>query len=111
MPRQWTDQQRAAQAERCRKQQPWKHSTGPKSVAGKRKVAQNSRKPASLELANAIRAESWRRYDEGDYDGYRQLSHLAVLVGRRVRRRFRGRSRIKPWTPPKRERQEIVRTG
>jgi hypothetical protein len=70
MPRQWTDQQRAAQAERCRKQQPWKHSTGPKSVAGKRKVAQNSRKPASLELANAIRAESWRRYDEGDYDGY-----------------------------------------
>ena len=54
MPRQWTAEQRQAQAERCRAHRPWKHSTGPKSVAGKRKVSQNPRKPASYEMAEAL---------------------------------------------------------
>jgi uncharacterized protein (DUF305 family) len=44
MPRQWTDEQRKAQAERARAQKPWKHSTGPKTVKGKKAVSQNALK-------------------------------------------------------------------
>ena len=31
----FTDEQRTRQAERCRAQQPWKHSTGPNSKSGR----------------------------------------------------------------------------
>jgi hypothetical protein len=58
MPREWTEEQRQAQAERCGQNQPRTHSTGPKSVAGKRKVSQNPRKPASFELAEALLTEA-----------------------------------------------------
>jgi hypothetical protein len=103
MRRQWTEEQRQAQAQRCRQNQPWRHSTGPKSVAGKRKVSQNPRKPASFELAEALVNEAYWRADHGDMDGYRQLDHLAALVRRRVWRSFKPRSKIEPWKPPKRD--------
>ena len=104
MPRQWTDEQRQAQAARCRNQQPWRQSTGPKSVAGKRKVSQNPRKPASFELADAILTEAYRRLDDhGDLEGYRQLNHLHALVRRRVWRSFKTRSKIEPCKPHKRD--------
>jgi hypothetical protein len=105
MPRQWTDEQRQAQAGRCRQNQPWTRSTGPKSVAGKRKVSQNPRKPASFELADAILTEAYRRLDDhDDLDGYRQLNHLHALVRRRVWRWFaKEPSIITPWKPPKRD--------
>lgn len=38
----WTAERRAAQAQRARVRQPWKHSTGPRSVAGKSRVARNA---------------------------------------------------------------------
>jgi len=69
MPRQWTDEQRTRQAQRCRAHQPWKHSTGPKSVAGKRKVSQNPRKPASYDMAETLNDLAYRHYDAtGDYE-------------------------------------------
>ena len=104
MAKQWTDEERAAQADRCRQQQPWKHSTGPKSVAGKRKVSQNApRKPASWGLDDALLAEAYRLLDEhDDWDSYRQLCHQACLVRRRIWRSYKARSRIKAWTPPER---------
>jgi hypothetical protein len=40
----WTPERRAAQAERARKTQPWKKSTGPATPAGKGTVSQNARK-------------------------------------------------------------------
>jgi len=39
--RKWTDEQRARQAEVCRRVQPWKHSTGPNTFAGKLASARN----------------------------------------------------------------------
>lgn len=39
--RKWTDEQRARQAEVCRRVKPWKHSTGPRTFAGKRASASN----------------------------------------------------------------------
>jgi hypothetical protein len=42
MPRQWTEDQRRAQSEKIRAQKPWTRSTGPRTVEGKTKSAQNS---------------------------------------------------------------------
>ena len=50
MPRKWTDEQRAAQAERCRANRPWEHSTGPRTTEGKRKVSQNGCKAADWDM-------------------------------------------------------------
>jgi hypothetical protein len=58
-------------------------------------------KPASFELADAIVAEAYRRYDDhGDLAGYRQLIHHAALVRRRVWRSCKARERIEPSKPP-----------
>jgi uncharacterized protein YozE (UPF0346 family) len=38
----WTKEKRARVAKRTQNQQPWKHSTGPKTTDGKAKVAQNA---------------------------------------------------------------------
>jgi hypothetical protein len=101
MAREWTHEQRQAQAERCRQNQPWMHSTGPKSVAGKRKVSQNPRKPASFGLAEALVNEAYRRLDYcDDLDGYRELNRLAALVRQRVWRSFKAKARIEPGRPP-----------
>ncbi len=43
MPR-WSAEARKKQAMRIRQQQPWKHSTGPKSAAGKARSAMNAYK-------------------------------------------------------------------
>jgi len=103
MPRQWTADERAAQAERCRQTQPWRHPTGPKSVEGKRKVSQNAPcKPASWGLADALLDEAYRRlYDHDDLDGYRQLSHQARLARRRLAHTWKDRPPITAWKPPK----------
>ena len=42
--RQWTDEQRKAQAEKIKTYQPWQMSTGATSEAGKKKVSQNALK-------------------------------------------------------------------
>lgn len=48
MPRRtWTNEQRAAQAEKMRKRKIWELSTGPKTTKGKQKAAQNGRKNAT----------------------------------------------------------------
>ncbi|MCL2648586.1 MAG: hypothetical protein FWD61_16545 [Phycisphaerales bacterium] len=48
----WTPEARQMQAERCRRTQPWKRSTGPTSLEGKKRVAENGqhnqRKPGSI---------------------------------------------------------------
>lgn len=42
MPRIWTDEQRAAAAERIRASKPWEKSTGPRTSRGKKKSSQNA---------------------------------------------------------------------
>ena len=37
----WTKERRRAQSEAIRNWQPWRHSTGPKSLGGKAKVSRN----------------------------------------------------------------------
>lgn len=44
MPRIWTDEQRAAAAERIRTHKPWEKSTGPRTRAGKKRASQNAAK-------------------------------------------------------------------
>lgn len=44
MTRQWTDQQRAEASKIAILHQPWKKSTGPRSITGKKKSARNSYK-------------------------------------------------------------------
>lgn len=39
--RKWTEEQRARQAEVCRRVKPWKHSSGPRTFAGKLASASN----------------------------------------------------------------------
>lgn len=38
----WTPERRARQADRIRQTRPWRHSTGPKTSAGKKKSSQNA---------------------------------------------------------------------
>ncbi len=38
----WTAERRAAQAQRARTKMPWRHSTGPRTAAGKKIVSMNS---------------------------------------------------------------------
>lgn len=40
----WSEERRRKQAERCRANRPWAHSTGPKSAAGKEASSQNALK-------------------------------------------------------------------
>ncbi|MEM8833797.1 MAG: hypothetical protein AAGB32_04575 [Pseudomonadota bacterium] len=49
----WPPVRRAAQAARCRAQQPWKHSTGPKTAIGKARSAQNT-------VQHGLRSARWR---------------------------------------------------
>lgn len=42
----WTAERRAKQRELIRQWEPWKHSTGPKTLLGKQKVSQNASKGA-----------------------------------------------------------------
>lgn len=38
----WSEERRKAQAERCRAQKPWEHSTGPKTARGKERSSLNA---------------------------------------------------------------------
>ncbi len=46
----WTPERRALQAELIKNWRPWEHSTGPRTVAGKARVAQNAYKGGEQEL-------------------------------------------------------------
>lgn len=58
--RNWTPEGRAKQAAACRRHQPWKNSTGPRTDAGKERSSRNSYKHGSksaeiLELRRVLR--------------------------------------------------------
>jgi hypothetical protein len=42
MPRTWTPEQKAAQAEKIRRWKPWENSTGPKTLEGKERAKMNA---------------------------------------------------------------------
>ncbi|RQS22454.1 hypothetical protein DIE00_34090 [Burkholderia sp. Bp8989] len=52
MPRRWTPEQRAAQAEKIRRWKPWERSTGPVSDDGKAASSQNA-------LKHGMRGAAW----------------------------------------------------
>jgi hypothetical protein len=80
MPREWSDKQRAEQAERCRQNQPWRYSTGPRTKQGKTKSSMNAKKPASVSMLFAA----------SDYGDYR----LARCIRRRLFRPSRKRAQL-----------------
>lgn len=49
MKKQWTEERRKAQAERCRNKRPWEQSTGPKSEQGKARSSLNAFKHGNRE--------------------------------------------------------------
>src|SRR5262245_2656139 len=51
-PKGWTPERRARQAALARRSQPWRHSTGPRTEAGKARVALNA-------LRNGHRSRAW----------------------------------------------------
>ncbi|VWC14086.1 hypothetical protein BLA6993_05497 [Burkholderia lata] len=55
MPRRWTPEQRAAQAEKIRRWKPWEQSTGPVTDDGKAAASQNA-------LVHGLRARDWLAY-------------------------------------------------
>lgn len=61
MPR-WTPAAKERQRQLIQQQQPWKHSTGPRTAAGKAKVSRNAQKHG-LRSADAIEAQKvWQKY-------------------------------------------------
>ncbi|ARL88487.1 hypothetical protein BOC57_11220 [Burkholderia pseudomallei] len=57
MPRRWTPEQRAAQAEKIRRWKPWEQSTGPVTDEGKAVTSQNA-------LVHGMRARGWLAYQK-----------------------------------------------
>ena len=53
MPRTWTPEQKAAQAEKIRKWKPWENSTGPKTEAGKARAKMNA-------YTGGVYTQDWR---------------------------------------------------
>lgn len=51
-PKGWTPERRARQAARARLTQPWRHATGPRTEAGKARVARNA-------LRHGYRSQAW----------------------------------------------------
>lgn len=54
MTKEWTQERRNAQAERCRKNKPWEHATGPKTEAGKIRASMNAYKGGGFALEKQI---------------------------------------------------------
>lgn len=52
----WSEERRRAQAERCRRNKPWEHSTGPKTKGGKARSSINGYK-------HGLRLESIKSID------------------------------------------------
>ncbi|OUL68693.1 hypothetical protein CA603_51545 [Paraburkholderia hospita] len=52
MPRRWTPEQRAAQAEKIKRWKPWERSTGPKTDDGKATSSSNA-------LKHGMRGAAW----------------------------------------------------
>src|SRR5262245_16892809 len=51
----WTQERRARQSALIRRWQPWRHSTGPKTEAGKARCAMNCARPTRLSDAQLLR--------------------------------------------------------
>ena len=62
MARHWTPEERAKQAAAIKKWQPWKHSTGAKTTAGKQRSAQNATKHGRYGVANQTELRLIRAY-------------------------------------------------
>jgi hypothetical protein len=72
MPRKWTPEQRARQAEKCRRDRPWDHATGPRTDAGKHIAARNAtthglRAADTVELRRLLALQ--RRFLKGILEG------------------------------------------
>ena len=53
----WTPERRQRQAEAIKRWKPWERSTGPRSAAGKAKVARNAYKGGTLQQLRALNIE------------------------------------------------------
>ena len=80
MPRKWTPEQKARQAEAIRRWKPWERSTGPKTAAGKARCKINAYKngmhsAAMVEIKRVLRLQA--KYLRGITEG---LSSAMPLV-------------------------------
>lgn len=69
----WTPERRARYAALARLSQPWRHSTGPRTAAGKARVAMNA-------LRNGYRSKAWRLKAQRIRQAIRLCAHTLLLV-------------------------------
>jgi len=67
--RQWTDEQRKAQAEKIRTYQPWQMSTGATSETGKKVVSQNALKTGKY-TADKVKERKRKAANKRLYEGF-----------------------------------------
>ena len=79
----WTPERRARQAARARLMQPWRHSTGPRTDAGKVRVAMNA-------LRHGYRGRTWLLRARRIRNAIRLCANTVLLV--RVLRRQNDRA-------------------
>jgi hypothetical protein len=87
-PKGWTPERRARQAESIRLSQPWRHSTGPRTEAGKARVAMNS-------LRHGCRSRAWILKARRIRNAIR-LCACTVLLARALKQQQALASRITP---------------
>ena len=78
----WTSERRARQAARTRLQRPWLHATGPKSAAGKARVAMNA-------LRHGWRSRAWMAKAQRIRNAIRLCADTALLARMLIRERDR----------------------
>jgi len=104
--RQWTEERRKAQAERCRRNKPWKNATGPKTKAGKARASMNAYKHGGDPRYRAL-VKALLLHNKGFVNAYVQMAENKLINAqlKQMLIRFKTanatkRTETHPRTPP-----------
>ena len=103
--RQWTEEQRKAQAEKIRQHKIWLQSTGPHTEEGKKKVSQNALKTGEYTAdkvkerkrkAKVKRSCGWgRSYGDKRFRWNRSINYLGAFKTIKKAEREKAKERVK----------------
>jgi hypothetical protein len=101
-PKGWTPERRARQSALIRRWQPWRRSTGPKSEAGKMRVAMNA-------LRHGGRSRAWRLRTQRIRHAIRLCAQTVLIARALIRQRDRATLPMRHAGPTARQKHPLHR--